>query len=810
MLSPFNQISGDRPDIEKATGLRIRSPRAEIHDRALRQLDADGRAHSDKKVFVTSYTLKEIAGSNRIPLRHAGTENEAFFNQILSQTDLPRLYPALVLVPEKPITNVETWPTSREVSDLLEAHKLRSSKGLRRVEVIAGYQVWLPHHLAIFMEDAQEYPQSDEWPDSIYRHYLGKSKSEKLRVGIVGRHGKKKFGGVEDFIDLLRSAYKDLGFETMVFERTSSSGTPDELRRWIFANDIEILHTFSGMGVFTLEAVEGLSTRVIYGVHFWREVLGKNDGLYFDKNEKPVANDVFYSLLRGFDMVYANSPYSSRVIEATYGVRLPILPTAVRKPDDALVAGEERGSSKKVAKSILIPNLNKSGQFALQIASLMPDYSFTLLDSQPGEIPSKLPENAILRPKVENFSTFVLEFDAVLLPFFKTPETYSRVAAESLLAGVPTLCADFGNLRNMTHQELVLPADPHAWAKVLRRVCEDSLFRRDVSNHIAQSSTDIHGELELKERLGQILAKLDRPRALVGVGSGLGNMLHTTPAIRSLGKRYGLDVTVNADHPGSLFLLQNVEHTRYVFTKGVEEFMSDYDEVVVSHSWGKAEIRGTHQALKTRSKFFFRPSNGVHESIFNWQSISWCFTHSSDEDFDPAYFVGEKKRTPVGLDNNYKPIVGLHAGSKDGHWATKRWTGYENLVSLLEPEFEFRSFGLESEKVQNTKDMTGGSLEEMCDSVAACDYFIGNDSGVTHLAYAMGIPTVFVFGPTAIPSRGPSPYFGTSRTVTPRTDCYPCEIKRPEIFLSGDCKCIIQVNEAEVVRALREMGANEH
>src|SRR5262249_45298869 len=41
------------------------------------------------------------------------------------------------------------------------------------------------------------------------------------------------------------------------------------------------------------------------------------------------------------------------------------------------------------------------------------------------------------------------------------------------------------------------------------------------------------------------------------------------------------------------------------------------------------------------------------------------------------------------------------------------------------------------------------SLEQLAISIAAADLYIGNDSGVTHLAAAVGTPTVAVFGPTS-------------------------------------------------------------
>jgi ADP-heptose:LPS heptosyltransferase len=41
-----------------------------------------------------------------------------------------------------------------------------------------------------------------------------------------------------------------------------------------------------------------------------------------------------------------------------------------------------------------------------------------------------------------------------------------------------------------------------------------------------------------------------------------------------------------------------------------------------------------------------------------------------------------------------------------------------------------------------------GSLIELAEFLSACAGYVGNDSGITHLAAALGIPVVVVFGPT--------------------------------------------------------------
>ena len=44
--------------------------------------------------------------------------------------------------------------------------------------------------------------------------------------------------------------------------------------------------------------------------------------------------------------------------------------------------------------------------------------------------------------------------------------------------------------------------------------------------------------------------------------------------------------------------------------------------------------------------------------------------------------------------------------------------------------------------------ITGVSLSRLAAIISQCRLFVGNDSGVTHLAAALGVPTIAVFGPT--------------------------------------------------------------
>lgn len=94
------------------------------------------------------------------------------------------------------------------------------------------------------------------------------------------------------------------------------------------------------------------------------------------------------------------------------------------------------------------------------------------------------------------------------------------------------------------------------------------------------------------------------------------------------------------------------------------------------------------------------------------------------------------------------------------------------------------------------------SVGELAALLSLCDGFVGNDSGSMHLAGAIGIPTVGIFGSTNPDRTGPlGPRI---RTLYRRIDCSPC-FDRTCRF--GHYDCLHRISPGEVASALEELGA---
>jgi heptosyltransferase-2 len=91
------------------------------------------------------------------------------------------------------------------------------------------------------------------------------------------------------------------------------------------------------------------------------------------------------------------------------------------------------------------------------------------------------------------------------------------------------------------------------------------------------------------------------------------------------------------------------------------------------------------------------------------------------------------------------------------------------------------------------------SLETLIGVIAGASVLLGNDSGPVHIAAALGIPTVAVFGATDY--RVAAPFSPRGRAVYEPVECSPCWLRECPI----DHRCMTRVTPEAVCRAAREV-----
>ena len=91
------------------------------------------------------------------------------------------------------------------------------------------------------------------------------------------------------------------------------------------------------------------------------------------------------------------------------------------------------------------------------------------------------------------------------------------------------------------------------------------------------------------------------------------------------------------------------------------------------------------------------------------------------------------------------------------------------------------------------------SLSELIETIAACELLLTNDSGPMHIASALGVPTVAVFGATDHESTGPTGAW--SRVVREQVECSPCLLRECPI----DHRCMLRVSVERVAEQASEL-----
>ena len=91
------------------------------------------------------------------------------------------------------------------------------------------------------------------------------------------------------------------------------------------------------------------------------------------------------------------------------------------------------------------------------------------------------------------------------------------------------------------------------------------------------------------------------------------------------------------------------------------------------------------------------------------------------------------------------------------------------------------------------------TLAEFIELAAACRVFLTNDSGAMHIASALGVPTVAVFGSTDDTTTGPTGPL--ARIVREPVECSPCLLRECPI----DHRCMTRVTAGRVAQAALEL-----
>jgi ADP-heptose:LPS heptosyltransferase len=224
---------------------------------------------------------------------------------------------------------------------------------------------------------------------------------------------------------------------------------------------------------------------------------------------------------------------------------------------------------------------------------------------------------------------------------------------------------------------------------------------------------------------------------------------------------------------------------------------------------------------------------GIHDVEQNLRLLAPLGIEAEAKPQGPVFPVTAEDRAraaamlaAMGLAADVRPIV-VHAGSAQTVLAqAKRWPTerYRELIAALRAEAGDRVVVVEgpdeagvADDIVSSRDATAsraparviklsGPLGEAAALLERAELYVGTDSGLAHLAAAVGTPAVTIFAP-ADPDRV-CPYGYRDLVVQPPPPCgpsflYPWEAAYPKMRQHADHRCIERVTVDAVMDAVR-------
>lgn len=324
-------------------------------------------------------------------------------------------------------------------------------------------------------------------------------------------------------------------------------------------------------------------------------------------------------------------------------------------------------------------------------------------------------------------------------------------------------------------------------------------------------------------------------RIMAALYGGIGNVILAGPMLKALHERWpGARMHVWAQEKQAVEICRAIPYVHEVLVSGDKNIRSDYDLFVTNCV--APPLRASLFALRCGAQARAGDDQtGSHLGLlFNYCIHSDCSLHEVRRNLDiltaigpapaddaPFIRITDEDRLAAAkiLDASISPgrrIVGIHPGCRAGQ-SFKRWSRprFAELARRLAAEHQaavvvlggpdelILARAIARDGGDSCLTVCGLPLLQTAAILERCDVFISNDSGLMHIAAALGTPTVGIFGPT--PPRRCSPYGSGHTVVTAGMACQPCHTLEGEIKCRGPVSCMEAVTVDQVLAAAAEL-----
>lgn len=270
---------------------------------------------------------------------------------------------------------------------------------------------------------------------------------------------------------------------------------------------------------------------------------------------------------------------------------------------------------------------------------------------------------------------------------------------------------------------------------------------------------------------------MSKPRILILRGGAIGDFIFTFPAFQALRKRWPESYIEITGYPHIAQLAQ---------AGGLADAVTSLDKAEVARYFAFKPSIPHEQAEYIKSfdliiSYLFDPGGSVKENLLRIGAKQVIYGspliksgHAVDSLMKPLEDLAiypEGPETPrLNLKESHikagwetaarlgEKVVAIHpgSGSPKKNWPLEKFILLSKTISELTtftPVFiTGEADGAISKELAGMKTpaqvISGHSLVDLAGILSACKGYAGNDSGITHLAAALGIPVVAIFGPT--------------------------------------------------------------
>jgi len=322
-----------------------------------------------------------------------------------------------------------------------------------------------------------------------------------------------------------------------------------------------------------------------------------------------------------------------------------------------------------------------------------------------------------------------------------------------------------------------------------------------------------------------------RGKILVVRGGALGDFILTLPVLRVLRKKFPQDQIDIIGHFPYLFLAKDYLNNLYSLDNPQWSYLYSADcslnflskllgqpDIIVSYLADISHQFNLNLKKISQKKFLHVPPlpSNLTRHISEHLSTS-LRALGLKEKVKPRVVLpaedmlyGENFWQEAKLEN--KTVVAIHpgSGSKKKRWPLKKFIQLasklqegENIVVLFILGEAEEDLGNRLETLADRfKIISGLDIIKVASLLSKCSLYIGNDSGVTHLAAALDIPTLALFGPT-----DPKIWEPLGKKVSimyHKLACSPC--LQEERNKCSSQKCLETIGVEEVLAATRKLS----